>query len=480
MNVLDGEVFPEVLMAISFECEGCGKEYTVRDEFAGKTGQCKQCGQRMIIPSDLDSDGYGLESPEPPAASVGPESIPNSAKLPPRKSSTWATRPASGGPSSSAYQPPRAPAAYDPPRASAKSPPQPKKGFFSFGNNEKGGVLAGVFVVVMILLRVYVKWEQAQGRNARNNGQQNIAGNFNGNGPGGGPLLANRNGPIRLPRFPDPGPAQEVEPGITFHEIKLGPARPPAGSVPGHGGKMWLYLPSGDHPAKSLPCILITGAGSTILTGMDLAAEDRAEHLPYVRAGFAVLAFELDGVPMNKEQPTDQDMGEAMLKFLNARSGLVNAHIALEYVLAKVPSVDPSRISSAGHSSAGTLAVLFAEHEPRLKACVAFAPALDLQERFGAEAVGQFNNLGFGDLAVRYSPKNNEDKLQVPLFLFHAQDDSNISVEMSKAFANDLKAKGKPVTLDIVPSGEHYYSMINEGIPHAITWLIEQGAGPNP
>ena len=137
------------------------------------------------------------------------------------------------------------------------------------------------------------------------------------------------------------------------------------------------------------------------------------------------------------------------------------------------------KIGVVGAGSWGTaLAVLFAEHEPRLKACVAFAPALDLEQNFGSEAVAKFKNVGVGDLAVKYSPKNNEDKLQVPLFLFHAQDDGNISFTMSQAFANDLKAKGKPVTLDIVSTGNHYESMINEGIPHAIAWLNEQGAGP--
>jgi dienelactone hydrolase len=461
MNVLDGEVFPEVIMAVSFECEGCGKEYTVRDEFAGKTGQCKQCGQKMTIPLGRDSDGYGLQTP--PAAPE-PEEIPDSAMLPPKRSG-WATKPASSLGSSSEFAPPK------PLSSSSKE----KQGSFSFGNNKIGGAIAGLVVVLMIVARGYFKWERAQARNARNNGQQNAMGPQN----NANPLAFDRSGPIRLPNFPGIGPGREIEPGITFHEIKLGPARRPLGSIPGHGGKLWLYLPSGEHEAKSLPCILITGAGSTILTGMDLADEDRAEHLPYVRAGFAVLAFELDGVPQNKQKPSNEDMGESMFKFLNARSGLVNAHIALEYVLAKVPQVDPSRISAAGHSSAGTLAVLFAEHEPRLKTCVAFAPALDLEDRFGAESVAQFKNLGVGDLAVRYSPKNNEDKLKAPLFLFHAEDDGNISVEMSKTFANDLKVKGKSITLDIVPSGNHCDSMINEGIPHAIAWLNEQGAGPN-
>jgi dienelactone hydrolase len=436
-------------MAISFECEGCGKAYSVRDELAGQTGQCKQCGHQMIIPLEPDEVENWIDAPE---------ALPQDRATPP-----MAFRPAPASVTESAVTAP------------------PKAGFFSFGKKERSGLTWALVVLVGIGVRAYMRWDRGP---ARNRGNAN---------PGG---MAPRNpgpevnrpfdlskiqaGPIRLPRFPEPGPAVEIEPGVMLREVKLGPAKPPLGSPPGHGGKLWLYLPAGEHAPKSLPCILIAGAGSDLVTGMDLGDGDRPEHLPYVRAGFAVLAFELDGVPEDRRNPTDLDMGRSMFQFLAARSGLVNANVALEYVLRKVPEVDPSRITAAGHSSAGTLALLFAEHEPRLKACVAFAPAIDLEKRFGPQAVAQLKGMGVGDLVVSNSPKNRADRLQAPLFLFHARDDSNVPVEDSEAFAALLQAKGKPVTLDLVPTGEHYDSMINEGIPHAIAWLKGQGAGPTP
>ena len=110
---------------------------------------------------------------------------------------------------------------------------------------------------------------------------------------------------------------------------------------------------------------------------MKLADGDVAEHLPYARAGYAVLAFDVDGMLANRQNPTPEAIFEAAGRFQAAQAGLVNAHIALEYVLAKVPEVDPKRITVAGHSSAGTLAVLFAEHEPRLRSCLAYAPVDD-------------------------------------------------------------------------------------------------------
>lgn len=38
-------------MAISFKCGGCAKQYTVKDELAGKRAQCKKCGTVMQIPN---------------------------------------------------------------------------------------------------------------------------------------------------------------------------------------------------------------------------------------------------------------------------------------------------------------------------------------------------------------------------------------------------------------------------------------------
>jgi hypothetical protein len=38
-------------MPITFDCEGCGKFYTVPDEVAGRTARCKQCGTSNVIPT---------------------------------------------------------------------------------------------------------------------------------------------------------------------------------------------------------------------------------------------------------------------------------------------------------------------------------------------------------------------------------------------------------------------------------------------
>jgi dipeptidyl aminopeptidase/acylaminoacyl peptidase len=66
--------------------------------------------------------------------------------------------------------------------------------------------------------------------------------------------------------------------------------------------------------------------------------------------------------------------------------------------------------------------------------------------------------------------------LKKPTFLFHAEDDSNCPIADTRAFAEKLKAQGTDVKLVTAASGEHYDSMINEGIPAAIEWLRERKA----
>ena len=272
---------------------------------------------------------------------------------------------------------------------------------------------------------------------------------------------------VSLPAFPERGPNRpEFEPGITREEISLG-ARGGYYNPPGNGGILWIYLPAGQHAPGSLPCILICGAGSTMLEGMSLGDGDVDEHIPYAEAGFAVVAYELDG-PGNDSI----DDPRAYDAFRQSRAGLVNARNALEYVLAKVPEVNPKQIYSAGHSSAGTLSLLFAEHEPRLAGCIAYAPCTDVPGFIGIRTrFYSSSHQGIADFVVQSSPNTHVSRLKCPVFLFHAEDDSNVDVAETKDFSSRLEQTNRDVTLKIVPTGDHYDSMIEEGIPAAIQWL---------
>ena len=240
------------------------------------------------------------------------------------------------------------------------------------------------------------------------------------------------------------------------------------GKPAGSNSRLWVYMPDAKLQPSSTPCVLICGAGSTMMTGMKLSDGDEAEHLPYLKAGFVVVAYDLDGPSTdNAPEPTSYQA------FRDSNAGLANAQIAMEYVLSNIPEVNPKQIFSAGHSSAGTTALLVAEHDPRLAGCVAFAPCTDLQARIPGALVRTLSLTfeGLPEFLVKSSPRTHEMRIQCPVMLFHAADDSNVPIEENRAFASRLQSAGKEVTVKEVATGGHYQPMIDTGIPAGIEWI---------
>ncbi len=283
-------------------------------------------------------------------------------------------------------------------------------------------------------------------------------------------IIANR--PVAKPPAPDapqlasdltpdlPAP-QQLENGIRLYDVHLMRAGVPM--------ELWAYLPN-PLPSGKLPCVLIAPAGSRLFHGMSLDVGDRVEHLPYVRRGFAVVAYQLDG--KMQDQPTDAQARDAIEKFSDAHAGIDNAAAAINYIEAKIPQIDPKRIYAVGHSSAGTLALQVAQNDPRIAACVAFAPACDLGARLQrAQRVLETLQSGSHDFFVKLSPDQNIGRLKCPTMLFTAADDRNVPTESIVAFATQLRHTNAHVKLVQVPTGGHYNAMIKQGVPAAIEWL---------
>lgn len=261
--------------------------------------------------------------------------------------------------------------------------------------------------------------------------------------------------------LPDLGKGQRLEPGIMFYEVKF----------PGKGAhKLWVYLPEGPTQSK-IPCVLIAPAGTRLFHGITLGEGDRPEHLPYVRAGFAVVAYEVDG-PL-AQNASGKAIFKAALEFKNAEAGLVNARAALDYALAKIPQIDPSRIYTAGHSSAGTISLLVAEREPRVRAAVAYAPASNVEKFLGEDKVAAFDSIipDYREFLRRTSPYAGAKDLNCPLFLFHAEDDKVVAISYSEDFVKEVSSHNPSVTFVRVAKGGHFSAMSDEGIPKAIEWL---------
>ncbi len=283
---------------------------------------------------------------------------------------------------------------------------------------------------------------------------------------------------VPLPNFPPYQTAMKKRFGnVMLHSIPLGTSRNGHYSTPGHGGSLFYYLPPGEHAPGSLPCVLITAAGSNLFQGKNFdritTVEDAAEHLPYVHAGMAVMVYEMDG---SQEFKTDSEFKTVHKDFKAACAGMVNARNAFEYVLQKCPEVNPDQIFAAGHSSAGTAALLFAAHEPRLAGCVAYAPVTDIAKFLPPDSffklLRRMPSLTF--YMSKASPATHAKHIECPVYLFASYGDKVVDRDQVEGFTNILRNTNSNVELDMVGFGDHYQSMIDDGVPSGISWINMQ------
>jgi len=251
------------------------------------------------------------------------------------------------------------------------------------------------------------------------------------------------------------------------------------GAAPGLPMHARLYLPADYHSVRTLPCVFIAPAGTRLIYGASLSNDDSPEHLPYVRAGFAVMAYELSGnlnLPQNAPVRY-RDLRNPIYQFIAADGGLANARLAINYVLSKVPQVDPNRLYAAGHSSAGTMALDLAAADSRIRAVAAYAPATDVVGYWGNH-LEDLNRAvpGSAALAAKVSPLQHVSQFNCPVFIFHADDDRTVPTGEVQRFVDDMESAGKTIEFRRAPFGGHYNSMIREGIPQGISFFLQNGA----
>jgi acetyl esterase/lipase/phage FluMu protein Com len=235
-------------------------------------------------------------------------------------------------------------------------------------------------------------------------------------------------------------------------------------------GRIRVYVPIGTHSPHSLPVVLIAPAGSTCMTGMAFSSEDDKEHTPWVNAGFLVVCYDVAGEA--KENAEGEELLNAICSFARNGAGMHQARLALDYVLSQFPEADPARLYTVGHSSAGTLALRYAELDHRLAGCVAFAPVTDLSEHLAPVTEQMKGKVdGFPEFVELISPDRHIADLACPVWLFHADGDDVVSVGQITNFVARLREGGKTAEYHSVQEGDHYNSMINTGIRQAIQWV---------
>lgn len=425
-------------MAIKVTCPECFRDYQIPDQYAGKKVKCKGCGAAIRVEEDpeLEDPSFG-SLPQPSAFSASP---------PPRAGS----------------QP-----------AGARRKPKSS----SSSNTTKWvlGILGGGLALILLCCGGAGLWV----RHAFNEAVEQQAGTIDvyPNQPGfGAPESLFPVAQIPVPQFPELGEGIPLEGSqIAIYNVDLG-SIPANTGAPGMQMTMRVYVPPGDHAPQSLPCVLVAPAGTDLLSGMMLDDSDyHDETLPYAEAGMVVIHYSIDGDEYEDEDESEEASATyPYAHFRAACAGVVNTRNALEFARAKLPMVNPNKVYTAGHSSAGTLALLAAEHEPRLAGAIAYAPATDVKSRLAELAEVPFMGMLYPKLkefVTQSSPDTHIDDLKTPVFLFHAKDDSNVPFADSQTFADALKQQGKDVTFESTPTGDHYDAMTSDGIPKAIEWL---------
>jgi dienelactone hydrolase len=449
---------------MSLQCSGCGKKLSAPEKLAGKTVKCPACKAAVTIPAAVSelpamrSDStddllskrlFDLAPEEPPAA-----------------------RP------SSAPRPSVAPQPSAVPRRAAPAKVAPR--FWEMGGAPaatRTKIMVGVAVVILgVLWGVWRIWHAggehpsrpsagAGAVSAARTGAVSAAGTGAVSAAGTTASLEVKS-TVDVAHTPPPVGPRQIALGVEAFSVALAV---PSGS-PGRQNTLWIYKPKGRHGPHSLGCVFMAPAGAPIFAGNTLGEGDRKEHRPYAEAGYVVVALELDG-PCDTEHLTESGAKASFAAFSAAMGGLVNGANAVDYVLATMPEVDPGRLYVAGHSSAATFALLFAEHESRIKGCIACAPVSD----FSATILGQSVATTLQALPglARLSPQNYAKQLTCPLFVFHAEDDRVVPISTSRNFLDKVRQTNSKTVFSSVPTGDHYESMINEGIPRALRWLAE-------
>ena len=116
-----------------------------------------------------------------------------------------------------------------------------------------------------------------------------------------------------------------------------------------------------------------------------------------------------------------------------------------------------------------------------MKAAAAFAACGDVLERL-ASSVDDLDRLvpGMKDFLGRTAPISEIAGIKCPVMLFHAQDDANVPITDHQKLLESIGTK-KDVWEVLVPTGGHHQSMIDVGVPKAVTWFRgESGHGISP
>jgi dienelactone hydrolase/HEAT repeat protein/ribosomal protein S27E len=450
-------------MSIAFSCQHCGRKYVVADHLAGKQIRCKQCGKVIPVRPDAGDTAAAAQAAN---GSSGGTRVPQAEGTRAPANGTRAPASNSGTHPASRIIPRRPPRPQDPdvvPYEDAAKVTARHRQFYLFyrflGLFEKMGWAKGI--LLLLVVGVWFFWPQLQsiyGNLSDRLGWNKIV--F-----GTAADLAKIPPPAKYPVLPV---MQTDSSGIGWGDVKIS-----AGAGPGQTMQLRVYVPSGEHKAGTLPCVLMAPARSILLAGGSPSDDDSAELQAYAQKGFVAVCYSMDGeLVRGTRDLATPDALEAVKQFMKAKAGLVNARNALAFVLSRIPEVDPGRIYCVGRGSAATTALVFAAYEGRIKGCAVYGGVYDIPKAQDAMLKGLSKSLATAQqFFADASPAAHAADITCPVYLFHAEDDPVRPARDTRAFAEALKQAGKRVQTLIIPKGGHREAILAQGIPSAIRWL---------
>ena len=234
--------------------------------------------------------------------------------------------------------------------------------------------------------------------------------------------------------------------------VKLASVKPM--SYPAADGVLipaYLTLPPGVTGPKGLPAIVLPPGGPE---ARDTWGFDWLPQF-FAARGYVVLQPNFRG---------SSGYGEAWFK----QNGFKSWQIAIGDVLAaghwlvNQGIADPNKLAIVGWSYGGYAALQSTVTDPTLyKAVIAIAPVTDLaalkeESRNWTDYELMAEYIGSGPHLHEGCPIEHADKIKVPVLLFHAGFDSNVSIEQSRSMAARLKAAGASCELTTWENLDHH------------------------
>jgi dienelactone hydrolase len=256
-----------------------------------------------------------------------------------------------------------------------------------------------------------------------------------------------------------------LQPGVEHGQIVLN-------SPTGLPMKLAYLRPVRDRPYldAALPVVLSAPPRVDATTGVSFDTLFLDDYTPWVRAGYAVVVFEIDG-PLDLEKPSIDSLLNSNRLFLAADGGLVNYRAARGYIAAALPEIDLSRILVVGDAASGSLALRCAT-EPGVRGVVAFSPRVAIRQSLSSDVIDaiSFDVPGFESFVHRIDPASFAPQIRVPAFLLAARDDALLDAATVEAFAQRLKDNHTPTQLIVLDRGGQTSALTLDGIKLAIEW----------